>query len=329
MEQGVGGSREYSVTTIGNCRSIPVSDAGGQYRTLIGCNCYFWRGWNTLFGDGHVDISNRTVTREASGSWGVSNFWHRYSTDIFPTFSESSTLLWLSLYIYKLVVKNLPANAGDARERSSISVSGRSPGVGNGNPLLYSCLENSTDRGAWWAPVHGAAKSWTWLSDWVHAPRVVYSDPYQRSLSRNHLVAKNRNPFKVTRVGRGNGIYWKESGLSKGKVHQSSWMRRERGELGGGKSKKSFSPLSCYILVFSALCASVCAGSFSDFHHRCLALPFVCKEDSVCPQPDFSRTVQASNTIAQHRLSKDGERRLGPICVMAKLGFHHQIWGGK
>ena len=35
----------------------------------------------------------------------------------------------------------------------------RSPGEGNGNPLQYSCLENSTDRGAWWAPVHGVAKS--------------------------------------------------------------------------------------------------------------------------------------------------------------------------
>ena len=42
---------------------------------------------------------------------------------------------------------------------------GRSPGEGNGNPLQYSCLENSMDRGAWWAIVHGIAKSWTRLSD--------------------------------------------------------------------------------------------------------------------------------------------------------------------
>ena len=46
----------------------------------------------------------------------------------------------------------------------SISGSGRSPGEGNGNPLQYSCLENPTDRGAWWATVYGAAKSQTWLS---------------------------------------------------------------------------------------------------------------------------------------------------------------------
>ena len=47
------------------------------------------------------------------------------------------------------VVKNLPANAGDARDMGSIPGSGRSPGVGNGNPLQFSCLENSMDRGAW------------------------------------------------------------------------------------------------------------------------------------------------------------------------------------
>ena len=56
------------------------------------------------------------------------------------------------------VVKNVLANAGDARDMGSLPVSGRSPGVGNGNPLQYSCLKNSMDRGAWWATVHGVAK---------------------------------------------------------------------------------------------------------------------------------------------------------------------------
>ena len=56
------------------------------------------------------------------------------------------------------MVKNLPANAGD---EGSIPGSGRSPGGGNGNPLQYSCLENPMDRGAWWATVHGVAKSRT------------------------------------------------------------------------------------------------------------------------------------------------------------------------
>ena len=54
------------------------------------------------------------------------------------------------------MVKNLPANAGDA---GSIPGSGRFPGEGHSNPLQYSCLENPVDRGAWWATVHGVAES--------------------------------------------------------------------------------------------------------------------------------------------------------------------------
>ena len=53
------------------------------------------------------------------------------------------------------MVKNLPANAGDARDLSSIPGSGRSSTEGNGNPLQYSCLGNSMDRGVWRATVHG------------------------------------------------------------------------------------------------------------------------------------------------------------------------------
>ena len=58
-----------------------------------------------------------------------------------------------------LVVKNLPANAGDVREVRSIPGLGRSPGGGNGNPLQYSCLENPMDRGAWRATVHGITRA--------------------------------------------------------------------------------------------------------------------------------------------------------------------------
>ena len=60
-----------------------------------------------------------------------------------------------------LVVKTLPASAGDARDIGLILGLGRSPGVGNGNLLQYSCLENSVVRGAWQATVSGAAKSQT------------------------------------------------------------------------------------------------------------------------------------------------------------------------
>ena len=62
-----------------------------------------------------------------------------------------------------LLVKNPPANAGDLRDMGLIPGSGRSPGEGNGNPPQYSCLENTMDRGAWWARVHGVAKSQTRL----------------------------------------------------------------------------------------------------------------------------------------------------------------------
>ena len=94
--------------------------------------------------------------------------------------SSKASILWRSaffmvqlfyfyIYIYMciciysfpggLVVKNLHANAEVTREVGSISGLGRSPGGGNGNPLQYSCLENS--RGAWQAAVHGVTKSWT------------------------------------------------------------------------------------------------------------------------------------------------------------------------
>ena len=77
--------------------------------------------------------------------------------------SKSRTQLsdWTEL---NWVVKNLPASAGDARDLGLISGSGWPTGVGNGNPLQYCCLENSTGRGAWWATVHVVAKSRTQLS---------------------------------------------------------------------------------------------------------------------------------------------------------------------
>ena len=58
-----------------------------------------------------------------------------------------------------LVVKNLPAKAGDARDADSVHESGRFPGVASGNPLQYSYLENSMNRGAWPSTVHGATES--------------------------------------------------------------------------------------------------------------------------------------------------------------------------
>ena len=77
----------------------------------------------------------------------------------------------IHIYIYVLVrgfpghsvVKNLsPTQA--TQDVGSIPGSGRSPGIGNGNPLQYYCLENPMDKAAWWATIHGTAKSQTQLS---------------------------------------------------------------------------------------------------------------------------------------------------------------------
>ena len=63
------------------------------------------------------------------------------------------------------VVKNLPANAGDAGDTCLVPALEKSPGEGNGNLLRYSCLEKPVDRGALWANIkHRVAKSQTWLS---------------------------------------------------------------------------------------------------------------------------------------------------------------------
>ena len=84
------------------------------------------------------------------------------------------TMVFILIYFHILgfpggvVVKNPPANAGDARDGGSIPGWGRSPKVGNGNPLQYSCLENPLDRGAWWATVYRVAKSQMWLTTYMH-----------------------------------------------------------------------------------------------------------------------------------------------------------------
>ena len=66
-----------------------------------------------------------------------------------------------------LVAQMVKASGYNVGDLGSIPGSGRSPGEGNGNPLQYSCLENPMDGGAWWAAVHGVAKSQTRLSNFT------------------------------------------------------------------------------------------------------------------------------------------------------------------
>ena len=73
-----------------------------------------------------------------------------------------------------ILVKNPPTNAGDTRSLGSIPGSGRPSGVGKGNPLQYSCLENPMDREAWWATVHGVKKSQLSVCARAHTHTYIY-----------------------------------------------------------------------------------------------------------------------------------------------------------
>ena len=79
----------------------------------------------------------------------------------YEDWSKSHNLLLVECEIWWLKRKESACNAGDTGDVGSISGLGRSPGGGDGNTLQYSCLENPLDRGAWWATVHGVAKSGT------------------------------------------------------------------------------------------------------------------------------------------------------------------------
>ena len=84
-------------------------------------------------------------------------------------------------------LKHLPAMRWDP---GLIPGSGRSPGEGNGNPLQYSCLENPMDRGVWWAPVHGVAKSWTWLNDFTFTFTTLLKMAYIQKWWRTQLLTE-------------------------------------------------------------------------------------------------------------------------------------------
>ena len=83
------------------------------------------------------------------------------------TMQSMGCKMWDTTERLSLGMKGFPGGSGgeesvsNAGDPGSIPVLGRSPGIGNGNPFQYSCLENPIDRGAWWAAVHGVAKSWT------------------------------------------------------------------------------------------------------------------------------------------------------------------------
>ena len=96
--------------------------------------------------------------------------WSTLSADIEETFKTQVGFLFRGWWIGLLLLGFPGASDGkesacQAGDLGSIPGLGRSPGEGNGNPLQYSCLENSMDRGAWWATVHEVAKSQTGFSN--------------------------------------------------------------------------------------------------------------------------------------------------------------------
>ena len=95
---------------------------------------------------------------------------HTHTITLHPLYHKQRHLDRRALYLigwsfpHSSVSKESSCNAGNP---GSIPGSGRSPGEGNGNPLQYSCLENSINRGAWQATVHGVTMNWTWLNDYL------------------------------------------------------------------------------------------------------------------------------------------------------------------
>ena len=99
--------------------------------------------WARPYAPGYRALGGRGVRGDVVPSLGQTLY-----QELELTKKRNSTYIFLETSQVAQVVKNPPANAGDPKDVGSIPGSGRSPGVGNGNPLQYSCLENPRDRGA-------------------------------------------------------------------------------------------------------------------------------------------------------------------------------------
>ena len=153
---------------------------------------------------------------------------------------------WLNISSFQCfpggsVVKNPPANADDPRDMGSVPKSGGSPGEGHGNPLQYSCLENSMDRRAWRATVHGVAKNRIWLSAHAHT--------HTQSQLR-HFTSVHQLTYPNAMLP---GTSWYQSTKTpvlprKEKRH---WLM-ERGEKKPKKEIKDWQSQNCYCWIFKS-----------------------------------------------------------------------------
>ena len=130
----------------------PFSSCSKRLLHNISNSAWFWRPSRLVFSS---NSSNPHLISSSPSDSAAPLLEHQINSKIQSKKHVSSQVA--------LVVKNPPANARDVRDPGLIPGSGRSPGEGNGNPLLYSCLENPMDRGAWWAAVPGVTENWTWL----------------------------------------------------------------------------------------------------------------------------------------------------------------------
>ena len=120
-------------------------------------------------------LTRKRLPQSPLHTWSTSHAHHSEGVACHPPQVEQVGLVFAlalgNMYLLRprwLSGKESACSAGDAGDWGSIPGSGRSPGGGNGNPLQCSCLENSTDRGPWWATVHGVSNSRTQLSDLAH-----------------------------------------------------------------------------------------------------------------------------------------------------------------
>ena len=102
-------------------------------------------------------------------------------------------LIWCARMPGGAVVNYPPASAGDA---DSIPGSGRSPGVGNGKPLQFSCLENSMSRGALWATAHGVAENWAQLNNWAQRAQGFKKPLLLGFVDEKSLESFPQSPYK-------------------------------------------------------------------------------------------------------------------------------------
>ena len=118
------------------------------------------------------------------------------------------------------------------QKRDTLSISGlkRSPGVGNGNLFKYSCLENSKDKGSWWATVHVVAKSWTWACVCVCTQSHTHTHRYRKERRWSQsVVSDSLQPRGLysTRILSPRNFPGKNTGVSSHFLHQDIFPTQE------------------------------------------------------------------------------------------------------